>query len=51
MVEGPPGWIDPADVQDLVEEGSIVIGPGKQLDYYVDRQIDPTDVQDLVEEG
>ena len=28
MVEGPPGWIDPQEVKDLVEDGSIVIGPG-----------------------
>ncbi len=28
MVEGPPGWIDPHEVKDLVEDGSIVIGPG-----------------------
>ena len=31
MVEGPPGWIDPQDLQDLVEEGTIIIGPGSLL--------------------
>jgi len=32
MVEGPPGWIDPQDLQDLVEEGTIIIGPGGKRD-------------------
>jgi len=32
MVEGPPGWIDPQEVKDLVEDGSIVIGPGGKRD-------------------
>ena len=34
MVEGPPGWIDPQEVKDLVEDGSIVIGPGGKNQKY-----------------